>query len=81
VKRRRVGGSIEIDLKPDEPLAPLLAVLEAKRARVHRIQLHEGGDEGSEVRIEVRTPPGVRGRDLVDELQGLDEVRSVRWDE
>jgi putative Mg2+ transporter-C (MgtC) family protein len=81
VKRRSEGGSIEIDLRPDQPLAPLLAVLEGKRARVHRIQLEEGDEEGREVRIEVRTPPGVRGRDLVDELQRLDEVLSVRWDE
>jgi putative Mg2+ transporter-C (MgtC) family protein len=80
-ERRTEGGYVEIDIKPDEPLAPLLAVLEGKNARVRRIQLEEGGEEGREVRIEVRTPPGVRGRDLVDELQRLDEVRSVRWDE
>jgi putative Mg2+ transporter-C (MgtC) family protein len=80
-KRRSAGGSVEINIRPDEPLAPLLAVLEGKHARVRRIHLDEGGEEGREVRIEVRTPPGVRGRDLVDELQRLDEVRSVRWDE
>jgi putative Mg2+ transporter-C (MgtC) family protein len=80
-KRRSEGGYVEIHIKPDEPLAPLLAVLEGKNARVRRIQLEEGGEEGREVRIAVRTPPGVRGRDLVDELQRLDEVTSVRWDE
>jgi hypothetical protein len=52
-----------------------------KNARVRRIQLEEGGKEGREVRIAVRTPPGVRGRDLVDELRRLDEVASIRWDE
>jgi hypothetical protein len=58
-----------------------LAVLEDKRARVHRIQLEEGDQEGREVRVEVRMPPGVRGREIVDELSALDEVTSVRWDE
>jgi uncharacterized membrane protein YhiD involved in acid resistance len=62
-------------------ISALLAVPEGKNARVRRIQLEEGGEEGREVRIEVRRPPGVRGRDLVDELQRLDEVTSVRWEE
>jgi putative Mg2+ transporter-C (MgtC) family protein len=81
VSRRSEGGSLEIDLKPDRPLAPVLAVLEGKRARVHRIQLEEGDQEGRELRVEVRMPPGVRGREIVDELSALDEVTSVRWDE
>jgi putative Mg2+ transporter-C (MgtC) family protein len=79
-RRRREGGSLEIDLRPEEPLAPILAVLERKRASVRRIQLEEG-EEGRELRIEVRMPPGVSGRDLVDELTRLDEVIGVRWDQ
>jgi hypothetical protein len=47
---------------------------------VSRIQLEEE-EEGRELRIEVTLPPGVSGRDLVEELTRLDEVTAVRWDE
>jgi putative Mg2+ transporter-C (MgtC) family protein len=80
VRRRHEGGSLEIDLRPEEPLAPVLTVLEGRRARVTRIQLEEE-ESGRELRIEVRMPPGVSGRDLVEELTRLDEVTGVRWDE
>jgi putative Mg2+ transporter-C (MgtC) family protein len=79
-RRRREAGSLEIDLRPDQPLAPVLGVLEGRRARVSRIQLEEE-EEGRELRIEVTLPPGVSGRDLVEELTRLDEVTAVRWDE
>ena len=81
VSRRREGGSLEIDLRPDQPLAPVLSVLEGRRARVHRIHLEEGDEEGREVQVQVRMPPGVRGRDVVEELSHLDGVTAVRWDE
>jgi putative Mg2+ transporter-C (MgtC) family protein len=80
VRRRREGGTLEIDLRPEEPLAPVLSVLENRRARVSRIHLEEE-ETGRELRLEVRMPPGVRGRDLVEELTRLDEVTGVRWDE
>jgi putative Mg2+ transporter-C (MgtC) family protein len=80
VGRRREGGTLEIDLRPEEPLAPVLSVLENRRARVSRIHLEEE-ETGRELRIEVRMPPGVSGRDLVEELTRLDEVTGVRWDE
>jgi putative Mg2+ transporter-C (MgtC) family protein len=80
VSRRREGGTLEIDLRPEEPLAPVLGVLEGRRARVSRIHLEEE-ETGRELRIEVRMPPGVSGRDLVEELTSLDEVTGVRWDE
>jgi putative Mg2+ transporter-C (MgtC) family protein len=79
-RRRREAGSLEIDLRPDQPLAPVLSVLEERRARVRRIELEEE-EAGRELRIEVRMPPGVSGRDLVEELTRLDEVTAVRWDE
>jgi putative Mg2+ transporter-C (MgtC) family protein len=78
--RRREGGSLQIDLRPEQPLAPVLSVLEGRRARVSRIHLEEE-ETGRELRIEVRMPPGVSGRDLVEELTRLDEVTGVRWDE
>ena len=80
LRRRREEGSLEIDLRPDQPLAPVLSVLEDRRARVSRIHLEEE-ETGRELRIEVRMPPGVSGRDLVEELTRLDEVTGVRWDE
>jgi len=80
VRRRREGGTLEIDLRPEEPLAPVLSVLEGRRARVSRIHLEEE-ETGRELRLEVRMPPGVSGRDLVEELTRLDEVTGVRWDE
>jgi putative Mg2+ transporter-C (MgtC) family protein len=81
VRRRREGGTLEIDLRPEQPLAPVLSVLENRRARVSRIHLEEEEETGRQLRLEVRMPPGVRGRDLVEELTRLDEVTGVRWDE
>jgi putative Mg2+ transporter-C (MgtC) family protein len=81
VRRRREGGTLEIDLRPEQPLAPVLGVLENRRARVSRIHLEEEEETGRQLRLEVRMPPGVSGRDLVEELTRLDEVTGVRWDE
>ena len=81
VRRRQIeGGTLQIDLRPEEPLAPVLAVLEEQKARVTRIHLEEE-ETGRELRLDVRTPPGVSGRDLVEDLTRLDEVTAVRWDE
>jgi putative Mg2+ transporter-C (MgtC) family protein len=79
-QRQREAGTLEIDLRPDQPLAPVLAVLEEQKARVSRIHLEEE-ESGRELRLEVQPPPGVSGRDLVDDLTRLDEVTAVRWDE
>ncbi|HVD65869.1 MAG TPA: MgtC/SapB family protein [Gaiellaceae bacterium] len=81
VARRRAARPLEVDLRPDQPLAPVLAILEARRAKVQRIHLEEGGDEGRELRLEVQLPPSVSGREVVEHLSQLDEVLSVRWDE
>jgi putative Mg2+ transporter-C (MgtC) family protein len=81
VARRRAGGRLEVDLRPDQPLAPVLAMLETRRAKVERIQLEEAGDEGRELRLEVVLPASVSGREVVEHLSQLDEVLAVRWDE
>ena len=81
VARRRAARPLEVDLRPDQPLAPVLAILEARLAKVQRIHLEEGGDEGRELRLEVQLPPSVSGREVVEHLSQLDEVLSVRWDE
>ncbi|HEX5468996.1 MAG TPA: MgtC/SapB family protein, partial [Gaiellaceae bacterium] len=81
VARRRAGGHLEVDLRPDQPLAPVLAVLERRRAKVQRIHLEEGDEEeGRELRIEVQLPASVSGRELIEHLSELDEVVAVRWD-
>jgi putative Mg2+ transporter-C (MgtC) family protein len=80
VARRRAGGRLEVDLRPDQPLAPVLAMLETRRAKVQRIHLEEE-EEGRELRIEVQLPAHVSGRELVEHLSKLDEVTAVRWDE
>lgn len=77
---RRTGGRLEVDLRPDQPVAPVLAILETRQATVHRIQLEESGEEGRELTMEVQLPPSVSGRELVDHLSKLDEVTAVRWD-
>ena len=56
-------------------------MLEARRAKVQRIHLEEGEEEGRELRIEVQLPASVSGRELVEVLSELDEVIAVRWDE
>jgi putative Mg2+ transporter-C (MgtC) family protein len=81
VARRRASGRLEVDLRPDQPLAPVLAMLETRRAKVERIHLEEAGDEGRELRIEVALPASVSGHDVVEHLSRLDEVLAVRWDE
>jgi putative Mg2+ transporter-C (MgtC) family protein len=81
VARRRTGGRLEVDLRPDQPIAPVLAILETRRATVHRIQLEESAEEGRELQMEVQLPASVSGRELVDHLSALDEVTAVRWGE
>jgi putative Mg2+ transporter-C (MgtC) family protein len=74
---RREARVLEIDLKPEQPLAPLLVVLEHRHARVNRIELDEE-DDRRQVRVEVDLA-GEGGREVVDELSRLDEVIAVRW--
>jgi putative Mg2+ transporter-C (MgtC) family protein len=74
---RRDARVLEIDLKPDQALAPLIGVLERRHARVNRIELDEEEDR-RQVRLEVDLP-AEDGRDVVDELSRLDEVIAVRW--
>jgi putative Mg2+ transporter-C (MgtC) family protein len=81
VTRRRTGGRLEIDLRPEQPVAPVLAFLESRRVTVHRIRLEDSEDEGRELRIQVQLPVSVSGHELVDHLSKIDEVTAVRWDE
>jgi putative Mg2+ transporter-C (MgtC) family protein len=74
---RREARVLEIDLKPEQALAPLIGVLERRHARVNRIELDEE-DDRRQVRLEVDLP-AEDGRDVVDALSRLDEVIAVRW--
>ena len=80
VRRARLGGAFEIDLGPEGPLAPVLAVLEGRRAPIGRIRVDDTA-EGRQVRVEVELPAGVSRHDVVEELTRLPEVTSVRWTE
>lgn len=74
---RKEAQVLEVDLRPEQPLAPLLAILERREAKVNRIELDEEEDR-RQVRVEVDLR-GAGGREVVDELSHLDEVISVRW--
>lgn len=78
---RHTSGRLEIDLRANQPLAPVLSELETRSAKVQRIHLDDGDEEGRELRIEVKLPPGVSGRELVESLSHLEEITAVRWDE
>jgi putative Mg2+ transporter-C (MgtC) family protein len=75
---RREGRVIEVDLRPEQPVGPILNVLEAQRARIARVQLDDEEDR-RQLAIELDLPIGGSGRDLVDRLSALDEVIAVRW--
>lgn len=75
---RREGRALEIDLRPERPIAPILAVIESRRARVSRLELEEE-DERRQLRIELDVPLGTTGREVVEQLSALDEVIAVRW--
>ena len=75
---RREGRVLEVDLRPEQPVAAVLQVLEARRGRVHRIEL-EDEDDRRQLRIEMDLPIGGSGGEMVERLSALDEVMAVRW--
>ncbi len=74
---RRAGRIVELDLSPGGSLGAALDALEAKRAKVIRVEVrHER--ETRRARIEVDVPVGVELPRLVDELSALDGVAAAR---
>ena len=74
---RRETRVLEVDLKPEQPVAPILAVLEERRARVNRIELGEEEDR-RQIRLELDLRGAAGGAELVEALSALDEVIAVR---
>ena len=77
---RRGGRVLEVDILREQALAPLLETLEARRARVNRVEF-EDEENRRQVRIELDLPLGPAGSEIVAELAGREGVTAVRWAE
>jgi putative Mg2+ transporter-C (MgtC) family protein len=75
---RREGRALEVDLGPGRPVGHVLDALEARRARVNRIELADEEDR-RQVRLELDLPLGAASAEVVEELSRLEEVLAVRW--
>jgi putative Mg2+ transporter-C (MgtC) family protein len=73
---RRDGGLLEVELRPGEPLAPVLRTLEAERARVTRLELNDD-DERRQLRLGVDVADEAGRRTVVERVAALDGVRRV----
>ncbi len=72
---RREGGVLELDLRPGEPLTPVLRVLEGEGARVTRVELDDD-KERRQLRLSLDVTDE-RGRAVVERVAALDGVRRV----
>jgi putative Mg2+ transporter-C (MgtC) family protein len=77
---RRAGRVLEVDLPRDRPISTVLGVVEARRARVNKVEF-EDEENRRQVRIELDVPLGAAEARLVDDLAALEEVTAVRWTE
>jgi putative Mg2+ transporter-C (MgtC) family protein len=75
---RRGGRVLEVDIRRDQALAPLLQTLEGRRARVNRVEFEDEEDR-RQVRIELDLPLGAASREIVAELADREGVTAVRW--
>ena len=77
---RRAGGALEIDLTPEHPISDVLAVVDARRLRLSRVEFADD-DAGRHLRLELDVPLGGPEERLVDDLAAIEGVRGVRWSE
>jgi putative Mg2+ transporter-C (MgtC) family protein len=77
---RRAGGALEIDLTPEHPISDVLAVVDARRVRLSRVEFADD-DAGRHLRLELDLPLGSAEERLVDDLAAIEGVRGVRWSE
>ena len=77
---RRGGRVLEVDIRREQALAPLLETLEGRRARVNRVEFEDEEDR-RQVRIELELPLGAASREIVSELADREGVTAVRWTE
>jgi putative Mg2+ transporter-C (MgtC) family protein len=75
---RRGGRVLEVDIRREQALAPLLETLEGRRVRVNRVEFEDEEDR-RQVRIELDLPLGAASREIVAELAGREGVTAVRW--
>ncbi len=75
---RRGGRVLEVDIRREQALAPLLETLEGRRARVNRVEFEDEEDR-RQVRIELDLPLGAASREIVAELADREGVTAVRW--
>jgi putative Mg2+ transporter-C (MgtC) family protein len=75
---RRGGRVLEVDIRREQALAPLLETLEGRRARVNRVEFEDEEDR-RQVRIELDLPLGAASREIVAELGNREGVTAVRW--
>jgi putative Mg2+ transporter-C (MgtC) family protein len=73
---RRDGGLLEIELRPGEPLTPVLRALEGEQARVTRLELDDD-DERRQLRLGVEVADEARRRAVVERVAALEGVRRV----
>jgi len=77
-RMRREGRTLEIDLRPEQPIGHVLDALEARRARVTRVELEDEEDR-RQLRLEIDLPVGGASAAVVEAVSRLDEVLAVRW--
>lgn len=75
---RRGGRVLEVDLHPGQAVGPVLDALEARRARVTRIELGDEEDR-RQLRLELDLPIGSASGEVVEDVSRLEEVVAVRW--
>ena len=71
---RREGGVLEVELRPGEPLAPVLRALEAEQARVTRVELDDDG-ERRQLRLGLDVTDEALTRTVVERVSALEGVR------
>jgi putative Mg2+ transporter-C (MgtC) family protein len=80
VRLRPEEGRLVVTLPPGASAAPLLAELEHTGARIDSLQLEESQTERVVV-VEIKLPGSLRGVDVVDRVNDLEDVRRVEWTE
>jgi uncharacterized membrane protein YhiD involved in acid resistance len=73
---RREAGLLQIELRPGEPLAPVLFAFEQEQARVTRVELDDD-DERRHLRLEIDVTAEARKRAVVERVAALEGVRRV----
>lgn len=77
---RRAGGSLEVDLTPEHSITEPLAVVDARRVRISRVEFEDQKDR-RRLRIQLDVPLGQAEERLVEDLAALEGVVAVRWAE